>query len=395
MGRRLLRAVVAIALAATTARLLSQSITVGEGSPNGQILGLFLQAFGRGSFSTQAALPPRNKVHRDGPGYVQDFNDIDTVRAFSYALVKPDSLEGAFQMCCEILALHASIGSFGGNIGYPLGDPLESVTSPVDASISNQQHFEGGHAIVAHKSGTYSGQAFFIRNPYVGRWRVTPALAFPVGQERNTTSRFSTTATQQDFQGGVIVRMTSGPRDGQLYAVSGPIYAKYFEIGGTGSFLGYPIGDEFTFSGRQRQNFEGGLMEFTPGSGLPAEARAPVTSVLLDVVPLNLQVGNVVTRTVQAYDSIGNPVTERPATWTTSNRSVVQIEAAGLTATLRAVGPGFANVAVVVDGISSGTLRVTVTSVCCQPGEGAPTAAVQRAFQEAIPRNGIDRKSVV
>ena len=349
-----------------------------------------MQAFGRNLFSAQAALPARTKVRRLGPGYTQDFNPVDKSTAYLYTLAKPDSQTAVWQMCCQILALHGSIGGFTGQIAYPLADPIDGLLSLVDATAGVQQNFEGGHAIVLHKDGAYSGQAFFIRDPYVTRWRATPALAFPIGQERAVTSRFSTTGIQQDFQGGGVIQITSGARAGQVYAVSGPAYARYAETGGsTSSFLGLPIGDELTISGRQRQNFEGGYIQYTPGSSLPAEARAPVASVLIDAAPVSLQVGNVIQRTAQVVDAQNALVTDRPVTWSTSNRSVVTVEASGATATLRAVGAGFANVVAIVDGISSGTLRITVTSACCLPGEGAPTPAVQRAFQDALSRNNI------
>ena len=361
---------------------------VGDGAPNSSILGMFVQAFARGTFSTAVAVPPATKVHRDGPGYVQDFEDANSATGFSYLLAKPDGLDMAFQMCCQILALHKSIGSFTGNVGYPVSDYNPGLQSHIDGATGLLQNFAGGHALILHQGGTFSGQAFFIRDPYVSKWRVTPALALPVSQERDTTSRFNTTATQQDFQGGVVLLITSGALQNQVFVVSGSLYTKYAEIGGTGSWIGFPIGDEFTLSGRQRQNFEGGFIEFNPASGT-VEARAPVNAVRIDATPVTLQLGNVITRTVQAFDIQGNAVTDRPAVWITSNRSVVQIEGTGAAVTLRAVGPGFANIVAYVDGLSSLTLRITVTSSCCQVGEGAPNLAVRQALQDALSRNNI------
>ena len=359
---------------------------VGDGAPDSATLASFLVAFNRGTFSSAASLPPRDKVHRVGPGYVQDFNAADPNSGFSYLLAQADSIPTtAFQMCCQILAVHTSIGSFTGRAGYPIGDPIPAAPSPVDNAANLLQNFEGGHVIIFIQSGAYGGQTFFIRDPYVSLWRVTPALALPISQEHDTASKFSTAATQQDFQGGVIVQITSGSRRNQIYTVSGVMYQKYFQMGATSSFLGYPIGDEFTLSGRQRQNFEGGYLDYVPGSGQPAEAHAPVASVVLDATPLNLQVGNVVQIRLGVFDSLGAPLSDRPVTWTTSNRSVVQLETSGLTATLRAVGPGFANVQAFADGVASATLRITVTSVCCLVGEGAPTLWFARRFRMRFP----------
>jgi uncharacterized protein (TIGR03437 family) len=364
---------------------------VGDGSPNPAVLAWFLQAFARGDFSTRVALPPVDSVHRLGPGYVQNFKDIDAAEGFGFLLAQPDSTPGmAFQMCCQLLAFHASIGGFAGKVGYPVTDYFPGLASAVDNSASLQQNFESGYVLILHQGGAFAGKTFFIAPPNASIWQATPALGLPVSGPLTTASRFSTTATEQDFQGGVIVQITSGPRSGQTYTVSGSIYKTYAAIGGTtGSFLGYPVGSEITVSGKQRQNFEGGYIDYVAGSDQPAAAHAPVLSVSLDTTPLSLQVGNTVQRTLLIFDTTSTPVTGRQVTWTTSNRSVVQIDANGPTATLRAVGPGFADIVAFVDGVSSGTLRITVTSACCLVGEGAPDASVRQAFQDALQRNGI------
>ena len=50
--------------------------------------------------------------------------------------------------------------------------------------------------------------------------------------------------------------------------VYGKILAKYAEIGGSGSSLGLPIGDEYTTAaGRRRQYFKNGYIEFDPATG--------------------------------------------------------------------------------------------------------------------------------
>jgi hypothetical protein len=217
-----------------------------------------------------------------------------------------------------------------------------------------------------------------------------PALGFPASQEHNTTSKFSTTATQEDFQGGVIVLMTSGLRQNQIFTVSGVIGAKYISLGGVTSYLGYPIGAELTVSGLQRQYFEGGYIDYTPGSGQPATAHAPVVSLVIDTTSLNLQVGNVVQKKVVVLDNQGGVVTDMPVTWTTSNGAVIQISStSGFTATLSAIGPGFANVTAVSGGVSSPPLRITVTSACCLAGQGAPSSQIGQAIQSALARNNI------
>jgi uncharacterized protein (TIGR03437 family) len=385
MGRRrgasigLVLSIAGILVAQNTA------VGVGDGAPTSELLAQFIQAFFRSGFSARVLSPPRDNVHRVGSGYVQDFNPASGTD--NYALVKPDSAGQALQMCCTVLQVQTSLGGFTAAIGYPTSDPTP-MQSPVDGSAGTQQNFEGGYTIVSYESGPSIGTGFYIREPYLTRWKATSSLAFPVSLEHATTSRFSSAATQQDFQGGIIFQMTSGARQNSLFSVAGPIYVAYAAAGGAASYLGYPIGDEFTFSGKQRQNFEGGLIEDAPGQ--PAVARAPVASVSLPTAALNLQVGNVVQLNVGVYDVLGNPVTDRPVTWSTSNSAVVQIVPSGTSAAVRAVGTGFANVTALVDGVASPVLRLTVTSVCCLVGEGAPTAVVRQAIQDALARNGID-----
>src|SRR5262249_25025574 len=315
-------------LLALSLGLLAQSppppaLGVGEGAPTSAILNAFIQAFFRGGFSGLVTVPPRDKVHRNGPGYVQDFNAASSLQ--SYLLAKPDTpastLEGAidtFQMCCQILELHTTIGSFTAKIGYPVTDAFSGTPSTVDGSEITQQNFQGGHVIILYLSGSNAGQAFFIRPPYVDPWRATPTLALPIGQERDTTSSLTTTGIQQDFQGGTIVQITSGTRKDQIYAVSGPIFRRYHAIGEGRSALGYRVGAEFTVAGRQRQTFEVGYIDYVPGAPAAVE-HTPVVSVIIDDAPLTLQVGNVAQRTAGVYDTRGAPATDVPITWTTSN----------------------------------------------------------------------------
>ncbi len=376
---------------AAAALLLAQTPTgVGDGAPTSIILTIFLQAFARGSFSTSVALPPTDNVHRVGNGYVQDFQDSNSSQGFSFLIALPDSVGStAFQMCCEILQLYNTLGGFAAKIGYPITDPIGNGSPSTDGTASVLQTFEGNYVLISWKGGSLAGQAFSISDPYLTPWRATSILGLPVSQPHNTASRFGTSGTQQDFQGGTIIQITSGARNGQTYAVSGAIYQQYFPAGVGSSFLGYPIGAEMTVSGKQRQNFEGGYMDYVPGSGQPAQAHAPVLSVVLDNAPLNLQLGDVVQKTLSVFDNLGTPLTDRPVVWSTSNKSVVQVDGSGLTVTLRAVGVGFADVVAYVDGVSSPTLHVTVTSICCQAGEGSPNAIVQQAIQDALARNKI------
>src|SRR4029077_10888893 len=85
----------------------------------------------------------------------------------------------------------------------------------------------------------------------------------------------------------------------------------------------------------------------------------------------------------------GVSITDRTVTWITTNNRVVAIETAAgsLNAVARAVGAGTAIVSAVTEGKVSPSVRITVTSPCCQIGEGAPTPVIQQAIQDAVTRN--------
>ena len=116
--------------------------------------------------------------------------------------------------------------------------------------------------------------------------------------------------------------------------------------------------------------------------------RPPVAS--LTLVPngsAQMNLGGTLAAQVTVYAADGTVLTDRPVSWNTSNGQVVQIQANGLMATLKAVGAGTATVTVSAEGKTSAALNVSVTSPCCQIGEGAPTAAIQQAFQNTVTRD--------
>ena len=78
--------------AAALGVLLGQtSISVGDGAPDSITLSNFILAFNRGTFSTAVTLPPRDRVHRVGPGYVQNFTAANLSAGFSYLLAQADT----------------------------------------------------------------------------------------------------------------------------------------------------------------------------------------------------------------------------------------------------------------------------------------------------------------
>jgi hypothetical protein len=60
--------------------------------------------------------------------------------------------------------------------------------------------------------------------------------------------------------GGLIVWHRTGPRAGQSFEVHGCIFKLYQSLGGTGSWLGFPISDEYDVEGGRRSDFENGYV---------------------------------------------------------------------------------------------------------------------------------------
>src|SRR5205085_9513473 len=105
---------------------------------------------------------------------------------------------------------------------------------------------------------------------------------------------------------------------------------------------------------------------------------------------LKMNAGNTVTLSASALTTTGAVLSDRTVTWSTTNGQVVTVtptSASGSSAILKAVGAGTASIRASADGIVSPALTVSVTSQCCQVGEGAPTTLITQAFQNAVTRN--------
>jgi hypothetical protein len=60
--------------------------------------------------------------------------------------------------------------------------------------------------------------------------------------------------------GGLIVWHRNGPHAGATFEVHGCIFKLYQSLGGTGSWLGFPISDEYDVPGGRRSDFENGYV---------------------------------------------------------------------------------------------------------------------------------------
>jgi uncharacterized protein (TIGR03437 family) len=371
---------------------VAQTPDVGTGAPDVTIQNAFIAAYERNGFFTLVGAPTGNVVKYGTTGLIQQFPAVNSKTA-TLALIKPDTTDtfNVFQVQAAMFAYYSTISV--GTAGYPTSDTLACPALLSFPGNSCQwQPFSSNYALFVYASALpNTAQNFGIRDPFYTKWnnlggvsRLGPANS----AETSVTSQFKSAATFQTYDKGAIYNITSGVLSGRLLAVQGPIYTLYASNGGQAGSLGLPATDELLLpNGMHQQTFEGGAIQLDPSTGI-AVLRPRIDSlVLAPMGSIHLNLGDTRAVQVTAYTANGVALTDRTVGWSTSNGRVVQIQASGYNATLKAVGAGTAVVTVSAEGKTSSPLTVSVTAPCCQIGEGAPTAAIQQAFQDAVNRD--------
>lgn len=374
---------------------------VGSGAPTVAIQLAYQQAFYRNGFSNLVSLPPLGNVKAfGGTGLVQEFADAAKSQTNKYALIKPNAATPVtenggtvFQVYAGIYTYYTTVGA--ATAGFPTGDTLSCpnlVSAPGNSCL--YQFFDKPYALFVYKNALANGSVdLAVRDPFYTKWQALGGIvaAGPAtSPETAITSASGITATLQTFDQGAVFNITSGTLAGRLVGITPMAYAAYSAAGGNTGFLGLPIADEQVQpNGNRRQNFEGGFIDYAPGS--PAVAKRSIQDIVftLGVASLKLNLGDSVTLTATPFDALGNVLTDRPLVFTTSNSRVVSIQASGQTATVKAIGGGSATVTASAEGKSTTALSILVSSPCCGLGEGSPTPAIQQAFQDAVTRTRI------
>lgn len=369
---------------------------IGTGSPNAIIQAAFANAWLRNGFSRLVGAPLGNVTNFGSTGLIQQFPSV-TNSNVTLALIKPDmsSTANVFQVLAPMYAYYGTVSV--GTAGYPVGDTVNCPAPLRSTSADNScqwQLFTNNYALFAYTFSLQSGsQNFATRDPFYTKWTTLggmQGLGPATSAETQITSQYNSGATGQTFDQGAIYNITSGVLSGRLLAVAGPVYTLYASYGAAAGSLGLPVTEELLLpNGMLQQTFEGGAIEHDPKTGIVV-LRPPINSLALSPNgSIHMNVGDTRMAQVILYAADGTVLTDRTVAWNTSNGSVVQIQASGLSATLRAVGAGTAVITVSGEGKTSATLNISVTALCCQIGEGAPTAAIQQAFQNAVSRNNL------
>jgi uncharacterized protein (TIGR03437 family) len=382
-----------VALAAGA--VLAQSVDVGSGSPTDGVKATFVDAWLRNGFNQLVGDPTGNVAPFGSTGLIQRFPSAGADGG-TLALVKPDTSEryNVVQVHPAMLAYYNSVGV--SSAGYPVNDtrPCPALkTAAQSANTCQWQQFSANYALFTFTSAVTPGGPLnlAVRDPYFTRWTSSggiTGLGPALSAETAVTSPAATKATVQKFDQGAIYSITSGVLNGRQFSVKEPVYDLYLSYGSDQGSLGLPTGDELNLAnGLRRQTFEAGAIDYDPGTGI-AVLRPPVSRVsLAPAGSIQMTAGDTITARVTLYGTDGGTLTDRTVAWNTSNGRVAQIQANGFTATIRAVGAGSAVITATAEGKTSAALNVSVTAICCQIGEGAPTASIRQAFQDAVTRN--------
>ncbi|HTS62244.1 MAG TPA: Ig-like domain-containing protein [Candidatus Acidoferrales bacterium] len=380
---------------------LNPIVDVGIGAPTPSMQQAFITAFFKNGFNNQVTLPPISNVTRLGTtGYIQTFNGVVSGTKLALATASPSAPPsndgttlGIVQLYADLYAYYATVGA--GTAGLPLYDtqscPVIDQTNSCTYDI-----FDKSYALFAYHAPLATGQNFTVNGVYYTEWTKQggiTGLGRPVDVVTTITASTNTTAGFQSFSNGAVYTLTSGTYRGTTVSVLQPIYGLYSTSGGPASSLGLPIAEEIVLStGDHRQQFEGGILQYTPGGGGPTQ-RPPVTTVLLGGAPagattITLNLGQSLSLTATPMSSAGQVLSDRAVSWVTTNSRVIAITATGNQAILKAAGAGAASVLAASEGVTSTKLNFIVIAPCCQVGDGS-TPAVQQSFQAALTRNKI------
>jgi uncharacterized protein (TIGR03437 family) len=238
---------------------------VGEGAPTSTIQQSFIDAVTRNRLSVR--LPSPSPVRRAGNGYIQELVPADPNSTARYMLAKGDGSSNAYLLTGAILTAWLDLGGPTGALAYPSTDP----------TAAGRQLFAGG--------ALAGSPPKLVTTPILTRWAQQSYESGPAGLPRDAAGQVlsfgATLGVSQSFTGGTYIAHQSGSLSGRTFLVSGLVLTKFNALGGAAGTLGLPTGDEFATAGRRRQDFEGGLLIYTPGdaeAALEERTRRPQIS---------------------------------------------------------------------------------------------------------------------
>lgn len=247
------------------------SISVGQGSGGGE-LSAFQNVYesmgGRTVFGCpDAAVQTDGFRSFDGTtGHYQTFtnggkkNDIEFLA----------SGNRANQAYAVLSPFYEKWASLKFTVSNPMGYPIENQSSESTTCYGTRmkyQSFEAG-SLQLLLTGAKAGSVFEVHGAIHSKWRIKGYAACPLGapvsdeSDARPSGKSGRPGKLNAFEGGHIYFMKDSR---EAFEVHGAIYNTYVGMGGSGSWLGFPISDEYVTSGYARSDFEGGYITTTDG----------------------------------------------------------------------------------------------------------------------------------
>ena len=159
----------------------------------------------------------------------------------------------------------------------PLPKPKTSSQSKSTAKIANKPKSTVKNKTTAKDNisppvggAGLGGESLRVGDNYIGsglynKWEQlggeSSVLGLPITNELEAgRSPQGTTGRYAEFRGGFVIWHSSGRLLDNTFSVDGCFFKLYKQVGGTGSFLGFPVVDAYAAGGGSRQDFEGGYM---------------------------------------------------------------------------------------------------------------------------------------
>ncbi len=354
-------ATVGVAAEGQASPVLNISVTtapccqVGEGAPTEFIRRLFQDAVTRNKLVVQL---PAAGVVRAGNGYVQQLVGLGPA-ASPYLVGVADSVGQGYVVAGSLLSRYLGLGGPSGALGYPL----------TDATAGGRQTFENG-ALAGDPLQVVAGG---ILSKWKSLGYETGSAGPPVSASAPFQTFLGTTGALQVFRSGEILAPASGVLAGRTFFVTGPVLASYSAVGGPGGDLGSPTGDVRLAAGLNRQDFEGGYIDYAPGdssAAVHATERQPAVSAVPSLAPpgalVHLTAGGFRNGAGVRVSQTGQPdfvVTMATGTYSWDVR--IPVEAAGGTVVVKAVDTGSgasAKGSYTVAGSAGGSVTISVDS---------------------------------
>jgi len=122
-----------------------------------------------------------------------------------------------------------------------------------------------GYEPVGAGGGNTNACGFTLGSGILNKWLQTGGEKGSLGCARSNENEAGrsprgTSGRYALFNGGVIIWTRDGTNAGRSFEVHGCIASLYQQMGGTNSWLGFPISDEYSVPGGRRSDFEGGFI---------------------------------------------------------------------------------------------------------------------------------------